>query len=136
MVKAPFSELGSLASYASYDSTPPIGTHFPDPSTISSPLPQLHLADILTAPNSDELVHDLATLVSYRGVVFFTRQNLTIGQQKELATRMGQLSWNLPHQKTSGLHVHPISEDTPELGKDTSVIDSKEYVFSTVMRSI
>ncbi|KDQ07035.1 hypothetical protein BOTBODRAFT_120633 [Botryobasidium botryosum FD-172 SS1] len=126
--KAPFFEFGSLASYASCDSTPHIGTHFPSPSAISSPRPQLHLADVLTAPNSDELIRDLATLVSHRGVVFFSKQQLVIGQQKELAKRMGQLSWNLPREKTSGLHIHPVSEETPELGADTSVIDSKEGI--------
>lgn len=105
----------SLSDFESYDETPAIGTRFPDKA--------VQLSDILTAPNSDELVRDLATLVSQRGVVFFTDQNINITQQKELGRRLGKLSGN---PATSGLHVHPVSEDVPELGLDVSVISSME----------
>ncbi|KAJ7853707.1 hypothetical protein B0H14DRAFT_781406 [Mycena olivaceomarginata] len=114
MVAAPFSALGSLSVYDSYDETPHIGTRFPSKS--------VQLSAILAAPNSDELLKDLATLVSHRGVVFFTDQDIEIEKQKELGTRLGRLGGN---PATSTLHVHPISESTPELTSDVSVISSE-----------
>ena len=48
-------------------------------------------------------------------------------KQKELATRLGELSGK---PKESKLHKHPISENTPELGGDVSVISSMGYCFS------
>ena len=83
MVAAPLSDslLGSLSSYENYDVTTHIGTCF------SAESPQI--ADLLSAPDSDELIRDLAHLVSQRGVVFFTNQQLTLTQQKELGTRLG-----------------------------------------------
>lgn len=104
---------GSLAAYNPEDETTQIGTRFPDKS--------VQLSQFLTAPNADQLLRDLATLVSHRGVVFFTDQDITHEQQKVLGQRLGELAGK---PKTSGLHVHPISENTPELGKDVSVIDS------------
>lgn len=120
MVAAPAypSLLGSLSAFDSYDTTTHIGTTFPNAS--------VQLSRLLTAPNSDELIGDLAILVSHRGVVFFTDQDIKINQQKELGTRMGELSGK---PATSTLHKHPISEDTPELGAEISVISSLGYVF-------
>ena len=115
MVAIPPSLLGSLSSYPTVHLTPHVGTEFPSPNT--------QLSALLAAPNSDELIRDLATLVSHRGVVFFRAQDLTIGQQKELALRLGKLTGR---PETSALHRHPISEDTPELGLDTSVISSQK----------
>ena len=119
MVAAPLSDslLGSLSSYENYDVTTHIGTCFSAEST--------QIADLLSAPDSDELIRDLAHLVSQRGVVFFTNQQLTLTQQKELGTRLGELSGK---PKSSTLHKHPISENTPELGAEVSVISSKVYV--------
>lgn len=105
--------LGSLKDFESYDNTPHIGTTFPDRF--------VQLSKLLAANNADELIKDLATLVSHRGVVFFTDQDIEIAQQKELATRLGELSGK---PATSKLHKHPISEDTPELGAEVSVISS------------
>ena len=121
----PFSSqphIGSLASYTHYDSTVHIGTHFPEGQN------SLRLSQILTSENSDALIKDLATLVSHRGVVFFSNQDdLTVAQQKELGRRLGRLSeTGGKRPETSGLHRHPVSEDTPELGGDVSVISSKE----------
>ncbi|KAF8888440.1 hypothetical protein CPB84DRAFT_1786066 [Gymnopilus junonius] len=110
---APPSFLGSLSSFESYDTTPHVGTTFPDKS--------VQLSKLLAAPDSDQLIKDLATLVSHRGVVFFTDQDLDIEQQKVLATRLGELSGK---PKTSKLHKHPISEETSELGTEVSVISS------------
>lgn len=114
----PLSFVNSLSKFESYDETPHIGTRFPDKS--------VQLSQLLAAPNSDDLIRDLATLISHRGVVFFTDQDITIIQQKELGRRLGELSGKPP---TSGLHVHPVSEDVPELGADVSVISSKESAF-------
>jgi hypothetical protein len=114
MVAAPLpSFLGSLSNFPSYDETPHIGTRFPDKL--------VQLSKILAAHNSDELIRDLAILISHRGVVFFSDQDLTIEQQRELGSRLGELSGK---PKSSTLHKHPISESTPELGGDISVISS------------
>ncbi|KZO95843.1 taurine catabolism dioxygenase [Calocera viscosa TUFC12733] len=104
---------GSLATFVSYDLTPHIGTHFPDPL--------VQLSSFLTEDRSSDLIRDLATLVSHRGVVFFTNQDVTVEQQKQLMLRMGELTGR---PETSGLHKHPISEDSPELGADVSVISA------------
>ncbi|KII84889.1 hypothetical protein PLICRDRAFT_45724 [Plicaturopsis crispa FD-325 SS-3] len=114
MVAAPPSILGSLAAYENYDETTHIGTRFPSKS--------VQLSQFLDAPNADELIRDLATAVSHRGVVFFTDQDITIEQQKVLATRMGELTGR---PASSKLHRHPISQETSELGAETSVISSK-----------
>ncbi|KAJ6516852.1 hypothetical protein C8R47DRAFT_1088518 [Mycena vitilis] len=114
MVAAPFSALGSLSVHDSRDETPHIGTRFPNKS--------VQLSRILAAPNSDELLKDLATLVSHRGVVFFTDQDIDIEKQKELGSRLGELAGK---PATSKLHIHPISEQTPELTADVSVISSE-----------
>ncbi|KAJ7074751.1 taurine catabolism dioxygenase [Mycena amicta] len=127
MVAAPASPipssapLGALSAYDSYDVTAHIGTRFPDKSTTQ-------LSRLLAAPNSDELIKDLATLVSHRGVVFFSEQDITLDQQKELGRRLGRLAGN---PASSGLHVHPISEDTPEIASDVSVISSEGGIART-----
>ncbi|EIN08259.1 taurine catabolism dioxygenase [Punctularia strigosozonata HHB-11173 SS5] len=114
MAPAPSYSLGSLANFDSYDETPHIGTRFPSAST--------QLSTFLTAPNSRELVKDLGTLVSHRGVVFFSNQDITLAQQKELARLLGEAGGK---PKESGLHKHPVHEATDELGDDTLVITSE-----------
>ncbi|KAL0565514.1 hypothetical protein V5O48_016511 [Marasmius crinis-equi] len=118
---SPFSsshQIGSLASYPHYDATTHIGTHFPDSASTQ-------LSQLLTSSDSDTLLKDLASLVSHRGVVFFSNQDITVEQQKELGERLGKLSGK---PESSGLHKHPISEDVPELGADISIISSKEGI--------
>ena len=110
---SPDAILGSWAQYPHYECEPHIGTHFNDSS--------VQLSAILKAPNADQLIKDLATLVSHRGVVFFSAQDLTVQEQLELGKRLGKLSGN---PESSTLHRHPISEETPELGADVSVISS------------
>jgi len=114
MAPAPFSLLGSLSEFDSRDETPAIGTLFTSPN--------VQLANLLVHPNSDVLLRDLATLVSHRGVVFFKHQRLSTVQLRELGSRLGELSGK---PRTSTLHKHPISESTPELGADISVISSE-----------
>lgn len=118
MVAAPFSLLGSLSQFENRDETLHIGTRFSSTST--------QLSQFLTASNSKDLITDLATLVSHRGVVFFTEQDITLAQQTQLANLMGEYSGR---PKTSKLHRHPISEDTGETSAEVSVIDSKGLVF-------
>ncbi|KAF9441547.1 TauD-domain-containing protein [Macrolepiota fuliginosa MF-IS2] len=108
------SPLGSLSQYESYDATPVIGTVFSNKST--------QLSQLLEAPNADGLLHDLAVLVSHRGVVFFKDQDITVEQQKRLGQKLGELTGK---PETSKLHRHPVSEDVPELGLEISVISSK-----------
>lgn len=60
--------------------------------------------------------------MSQRGVVFFRDQDLTIDEQKLLGTKLGELSGKPPSSK---LHVHPLTEDTSELGDEISVISSE-----------
>ncbi|KAK7047770.1 hypothetical protein VNI00_006098 [Paramarasmius palmivorus] len=115
---SPFSSalhLGSLDVYDSYDNTPHIGTVFPT----------VQLSELLEKPNSDVFLKDLANLVSQRGVVFFRNQDIAIDQQLELGERLGRLSGK---PETSTLHKHPISEDTPELGAEVSVISSMDGI--------
>jgi Taurine catabolism dioxygenase TauD, TfdA family len=110
--------LGSLSSFRSYDETSHIGTRFPDSS--------VQLSKLLKAENTDELIRDLATLVSHRGVVFFTDQDISVEDQRTLGSRLGELTGK---PVTSGLHTHPITEVTPELSKDILVIASERYAF-------
>ena len=113
LASAPTPTSESLKPFGFVDETAHVGTSFPSDS--------VQLSAWLTAENSDELIRDLATLVSHRGVVFFKNQDLTIQQQKQLMLRFGELTGR---PKESSLHKHPISETTPELGADTSVISS------------
>jgi alpha-ketoglutarate-dependent taurine dioxygenase len=113
MVSAPLTRFPSLEPHGFVDETSHVGTSFPSDT--------VQLSHWLTASNSDELIRDVARLVSYRGVVFFKNQDLTIQQQKDLGLRLGRLTGR-PAEST--LHKHPISQDSPELGADTSVISS------------
>ncbi|KXN91354.1 Putative alpha-ketoglutarate-dependent sulfonate dioxygenase [Leucoagaricus sp. SymC.cos] len=117
VTSSPPSFLASLAQFESYDATPVIGTVFSNKTT--------QLSQLLEAPNADELLHDLAVLVSYRGVVFFKDQDITVEQQKRLGQKLGELTGK---PATSKLHRHPISEDVPELGLEISVISSKRGI--------
>ncbi|KAH7309789.1 hypothetical protein B0I35DRAFT_86643 [Stachybotrys elegans] len=109
---------GSLKSYEHFDVTPVIGREFPTAK----------LVDWLNAPNSDELIRDLAITISRRGVVFFRAQDdLTAELQKKLILRLGELTGR---PSTSGLHIHPILNSERELGGDDleiSTISSKQH---------
>ena len=61
-------------------------------------------------------------------MVFFRDQDLTIDEQKRLGTKLGELSGK---PASSKLHIHPITEESSELGDEISVISSernREYV--------
>ncbi|KAE8376057.1 hypothetical protein BDV26DRAFT_305833 [Aspergillus bertholletiae] len=106
----------ALDSFDSFDVTPIIGREFPT----------ANLKEWLHAPNSDELLRDLAITISQRGVVFFRKQDgLDDDLQKELIQRLGLLAGK---PSTSGLHVHPIhNADREHSVKDNeiSVITSR-----------
>ncbi|KAK3361535.1 hypothetical protein B0T24DRAFT_538823 [Lasiosphaeria ovina] len=115
--KEPLVLSGVLDQFESFDVTPVIGREFSNAD----------LAEWLRAPNSDELLRDLAITISQRGVVFFRKQdNITDDLQKELVQRLGQLSGK---PATSGLHIHPISNAGREEGgndNEISVISSRQ----------
>jgi len=82
----------------------------------------VQLSQLLKAENSDALIRDLAILISERGVAFFRNQDITIEEQKQLGTRLGELSGK---PESSKLHIHPLTETKAELGDEISVISSE-----------
>ncbi|GAB1318573.1 Alpha-ketoglutarate-dependent sulfonate dioxygenase [Madurella fahalii] len=124
--REPLKLSGALDSYNSFDVTPAIGREFPS----------VNLVEWLNAPNSDELLKDLAITISQRGVVFFRAQNdLTNELQKKLILRLGELTGR---PATSGLHIHPILNSERELGgsdpeiSTISSIQNKQFYAQTV----
>ncbi|KAM0697589.1 hypothetical protein Q7P36_002443 [Cladosporium allicinum] len=115
--KEPLRLQGVLDQYESFDVTPIIGQEFP----------RANLKEWLEAPNSDELLRDLAITISQRGVVFFRKQDdLDNELQKKLAQRLGELSGK---PATSKLHIHPVSNSGRTLGgkdDEISVISSEQ----------
>ncbi|KAK3352883.1 hypothetical protein B0T25DRAFT_195848 [Lasiosphaeria hispida] len=119
--RQPLQLSGALDTYESFDSTPIIGREFPS----------ANLVEWLDAPNSDELLRDLAITISQRGVVFFRAQdNLTNDLQKKLILRLGELTGR---PATSTLHIHPVLNSDRELGgtdpeiSTISSVQSKKY---------
>ncbi|KAF2018534.1 taurine catabolism dioxygenase [Aaosphaeria arxii CBS 175.79] len=103
---------GVLNQFESFDVTPVIGREFP----------KANVVDWLNAPNSDELIRDLAITISERGVVFFRAQdNLTNDIQKDLIRRLGQLT---TRPETSDLHIHPILNSERDLGGEDPQIST------------
>ncbi|KAJ9142918.1 Taurine catabolism dioxygenase [Pleurostoma richardsiae] len=117
-VREPLKLSGALNSYESFDVTPAIGREFP----------AANLVEWLNAPNSDELLRDLAVTISQRGVVFFRAQDeLDNDLQKKLILRLGELTGR---PATSGLHIHPILNSERELGgsdPEISTISSVQH---------
>lgn len=115
--RTPIKYSGALDVYEYFDLTPTIGREFPNAS----------VTEILRAPNSDELLRDLAYTISARGVVFFRKQDdVTDDIQKEFNQRLGELAGK---PKTSGLHIHPVANSGREHGvkdDEISVISSQQ----------
>ncbi|TVY36704.1 Alpha-ketoglutarate-dependent taurine dioxygenase, partial [Lachnellula occidentalis] len=113
--RSPLKLSGALEQFDSRELTAVIGTEFKN----------VQLVDWLRAPNSDELLRDLAITISQRNVVVFRRQDTLDNElQKELVQRLGELSGK---PATSKLHIHPtvnIGATTPIQDKEISVIDS------------
>ncbi|MCJ1252069.1 hypothetical protein MMC30_009307 [Trapelia coarctata] len=102
---------GSLDPYTHQDVTPVIGREFQ----------ALQVVDLLAAHNSDQLIRDLAVTISERGVVFLRDQNVNPQQMRDLCERISFLAGS---PESSGLHVHPLTEESSELGDQISVISS------------
>ncbi|ORY37096.1 taurine catabolism dioxygenase [Rhizoclosmatium globosum] len=100
------------ALYPSFKVQPHIGTEFKR---------GIQIRDLLKAPNADELFLDLAVLIAERNVVFFRDQDLNFEEQKEFVDRLGKISGK---PATSGLHSHPISEESDEFGEKNYEVSS------------
>ncbi|KAK4126555.1 taurine catabolism dioxygenase [Parathielavia appendiculata] len=123
VVREPLKLSGALDLYESFDVTPVIGREFPTAK----------LVEWLDAPNSDELLRDLAITISQRGVVFFRAQDdLTNDLQKKLILRLGELTGR---PSTSGLHIHPILNSERELGGNDLEISTISSVQSKQLYS-
>ncbi|KAJ0163598.1 hypothetical protein CTA2_2737, partial [Colletotrichum tanaceti] len=114
--KEPLKKSGVLDQFEHFDVTPIIGREYPT----------VDLKELLRAPNSDDLIRDLAITISQRGVVFFRKQdNIDNDLQKELVQRLGELSGK---PSTSKLHIHPVNNSARGNTKDDeiSVISSAQ----------
>ncbi|KAK6076297.1 TfdA family Taurine catabolism dioxygenase TauD [Seiridium cupressi] len=115
--KEPLKSSGILDQYKHFEVTPVIGREFVD----------VDLAEWLRAPNSDELLRELAITISRRGVVFFRKQdNITNELQKELVQRLGQLTGK---PESSTLHIHPVANS----GRDHGGKDDEISVISSAL---
>ncbi|WVQ92502.1 hypothetical protein IAS59_006313 [Cryptococcus gattii] len=103
----------SLDKWKSLEVTPFIGQEFGS---------DIQLSQIVNAPNADELIKDLAVLISQRGVVFFRAQDINVDDQKTLGKRLGELSGK-PGDST--LHIHPTTEISSSKGDQISIITSE-----------
>ncbi|GMF79086.1 unnamed protein product [Aspergillus oryzae] len=105
LLREPLELRGHLNQFKSFYVTPIIGTEFPD----------AHVVDWLKAPNSDELLRDLAVTM-----VFFRAQtDLTDELQKELAQRLGVLTGK---PESSKLHIHPLTNYNLDKDPELNVI--------------
>ncbi|KAL4994226.1 hypothetical protein BDV10DRAFT_197702 [Aspergillus recurvatus] len=112
-LSSPLAYSGSLDAYQRQDLTPVIGTEYEG----------LQVVEILRSPKRDQLIQDLAVTISTRGVVFLRDQDVTPQQMREFAEILTQLA-GCP--ESSGLHVHPLTEEGSELGDQISVISSEK----------
>lgn len=120
LVREPMKLKGILDQFKSFDVTPAIGREYEN----------VNLKDWLRAPNSDDLLRDLAITTSQRGVVFFRAQNdLDDKLQMELADRLGKLTGK---PSSSGLHIHPISN----FGREQRGDDYELNIISSVGRKV
>ncbi|KAJ9127741.1 hypothetical protein QFC24_000024 [Naganishia onofrii] len=116
----PLKSTGTLDAYASIDLTPSIGTEFVAYKREGKPT--ISVREVL---QDEKKLRDLAILVSQRGVVFFRDATVTPEEQKDLVQALGKAGGR---PADHSLHVHPLSSDRSEFGKEISVISS-EYTF-------
>jgi hypothetical protein len=104
LVKEPLQKGKSIDHLEYVDVTPIIGREYPTAK----------LKEMLTAPNSDEQLRDLAITICERGVVFFRapQDDLTVDEQKHITDLLGKLSGR---PEENGLHVHPLYNDPNNL---------------------
>ncbi|PWN20870.1 taurine catabolism dioxygenase [Microstroma glucosiphilum] len=123
--RPPLQQTGILDLYESFEVTPVIGREYP----------KVQIRDLLESPQADELLKELAIIISRRGVVFFRSQDLTPQEQKAFTDKLGRLAGK---PASSGLHIHPIinaereaahlpldKAGTPNTDNSISVISSK-----------
>jgi alpha-ketoglutarate-dependent taurine dioxygenase len=109
----PIAYSGTLDSYIHRDLTPVIGREFEG----------LQVTDLLDAPNRGQRITDLAATISQRGVVFLRSQVVNPRQMRDLCEI---LTFVAGCPESSGLHVHPLTEEGSELGDQISVISSEK----------
>lgn len=109
----PLPYTGLLDSYDFQDLTPVIGRKYEN----------LQVRDILALPNRDQVIRDLAVTISQRGVVFLSSQDVIPAEMKQLCEILTTVA-GCP--SSSGLHIHPLTEESSELGDQISVISSEK----------
>ncbi|KAK8061336.1 TfdA family taurine catabolism dioxygenase [Apiospora phragmitis] len=102
---------GTLDEFEQNDLTPVIGREFYG----------LQIRDLLKW--DDQHMKDLAATISQRGVVFLRNQDVNPIEMKDFIVRLSTLA-GCP--ESSGLHVHPLTEEGSELGDQISVISSEK----------
>ncbi|THV49455.1 hypothetical protein BGAL_0194g00140 [Botrytis galanthina] len=103
---------GVLDQFEHSDLTPVIGRVFDE---------KVQLKEFLSPSTSEELFKDLALTISDRGVVFFTNQDINPEQMKAVIERISKAAGS---PESSTLHIHPLTEQSSELGDQVSVISS------------
>ena len=104
---------GSLDRFEHQDLTPVIGREYIG----------LQVRDLLNAPDRKQRIQDLAVTISERGVVFLRDQDVTPNEMRELMEILTEVA-GCP--ESSGLHTHPLTEESSELGDQISVISSEK----------
>ncbi|KAJ1329266.1 sulfonate dioxygenase [Microdochium nivale] len=110
-ISKPLVYSGSLDRFEQNDLTPVIGREYYG----------LQIRDLLAW--DDVAIRDLAATISRRGVVFLRDQDVTPTEMKDFIIRLSTLG-GCP--SSSGLHVHPLTEEGSELGDQISVISSEK----------
>ncbi|WWD02639.1 hypothetical protein V865_000679 [Kwoniella europaea PYCC6329] len=109
----PLKYTGLLENYSHFEVTPSIGREFG---------PDLQLSQILKAANCNDLVRDLAVLISRRGVCFFRAQDLDQDEMMQLQKKISTLAGQ---PRESGMCIHPVSENVGEMGAKTQLISAE-----------
>lgn len=112
LIHPPLVNSGSL-SYEPYNEITPI---------IGRIYPSLKIKDILSAPNRDQQILDLAIIISERGVVCFreSQLDLSVEELKTFTDLLGKLSGR---PKENGLHVHPLFRDEGNVRMGNGEVD-------------
>ncbi|KAK5627789.1 hypothetical protein RRF57_003504 [Xylaria bambusicola] len=118
--REPLKNSGSIDYLEYVDVTPIIGREYPTAK----------IKDILTAPNADEQLRDLAITICERGVVFFRapQDDLTVEEQKHVTYMLGKLTGR---PEGHGLHVHPLDNDSNNLAMADGTRDPNIYVINS-----
>ncbi|GAA5869054.1 hypothetical protein JCM8547_008687 [Rhodosporidiobolus lusitaniae] len=115
----PLEYSGAIDKFKREELTPALGDRFDR---------ELRLKEILALPKEegDEIIRDLAILISWRGVVFFQDQHDLVPEDlAAFALRLGE-AYGKPAEST--LHIHPtqeLSENGLPLGKISSEPDAE-----------